>query len=99
MRWPPIQALSIVLVWEWLQKVPGFNNDFGVTEVGRALAAFTHLLRRRDPTTVGEVLLWALLGLEALYTRGTSELGAQLSIKTQLLLGEQQEFKKSITRM
>jgi len=99
MKWPPIQALSIVLVWKWLQKVPGFNNDFGVTEVGRALAAFTHLLRRRHPTAVGEVLLWALFGLEALYTRGTSELGAQLSVKTQLLLGEQQEFKKVITRM
>jgi len=53
MKWPPIQALSIILVWEWLQKVPGFNNDFGVTEVGRALAAFTHLPRRRDPTAVG----------------------------------------------
>jgi hypothetical protein len=45
------------------------------------------------------VLLWALLGLEALYTRGTTELGSQLSAKTQLLLGEQQDFKKAITRM
>lgn len=99
MKWPPLKSLSIRAVWRWLQKVPGFNNDFGLTKVGRAIAAFTHLFRRRGPTTFGEVLLWALLGLEALYTRGTTELGSQLSAKTQLLLGEQQDFKKAITRM
>lgn len=76
MKWPPLKSLSIRAVWRWLQKVPGFNNDFGLTEVGRAIAAFTHLFPRRGPTAFGEVLLWALLGLEALYTRGTTELGS-----------------------
>jgi hypothetical protein len=99
MKWPPIRNLGIRSVWKWLQKIPRFNDDFGVSEVGRAVAAFTHLLRRRDPTAVGEVLLWALLGLEALYTKGTAELGSQLAAKTQLLLGEQHDFKKAITQM
>jgi hypothetical protein len=99
MKWPPIRFMSIQVVWQWMQKIPAFNNDFGVSKAGRALAAFTHLLRRRDPTAVGENLLWALLGLEALYTKGTSELGSQLAAKSQLLLGEQHDFKKAITRM
>ena len=99
MKWPPIKNLGIRSVWKWLQKIPQFNDDLGVSVVGRAVAAFTHLLRRRDPTAVGEVLLWALLGLEALYTKGTAELGSQLAEKTQLLLGEQHDFKKALTRM
>jgi hypothetical protein len=87
------------LFGDGLSKSTIFTSDFGVTKVGRAITAFTHLLRRRDTTAVGENLLWALLGLEALYTTGQSELGAQLFSKIQLILGKQREFKKAISQM
>jgi hypothetical protein len=99
MNWPVMHNPSIEIVWRWLQKIPEFNSDFGLSKVGIAVAAFTHLLGRREVPAAGEGLLWALLGLEALYTTGNTELSSQLVTKTQLFLGEQRTFKKAISQM
>jgi hypothetical protein len=44
-------------------------------------------------------LLWALVGLEALYVHGKSELAQQVRDKAQAFLGAQEKFKKAVTKM
>ncbi len=66
MGWPPLEALSLQSVWSWAvqryQILDGFDN--GAT--GRALCAFSRLFEHRTADEPMQ-LLWALVGLEALY--------------------------------
>ena len=44
-------------------------------------------------------LLWGLVGLEALYVKGQSELTKQVQDKSQAFLGRQESFKKALSQM
>jgi hypothetical protein len=90
--WPPIGALSIRQVHEWLSKLPGFDRRTGKGPVGRAVAALSHLLL--NETDVPGDLIWAMIGLEALYGRDQAPVGTQLMRKAELLLGARKTHKR-----
>jgi hypothetical protein len=97
-KWPLIVRMSILDVWSWVQKLPGIADGIGKGPVGRALAAMAYLLKE-EPTESPIDLVWALIGLEALYVRGKEALGEQLRRKTEVFLGPRHEFKKQVTHM
>lgn len=96
--WPKIQALDIAKVWKWLAKQEGFMEGFGGGPTGRAVNAFSRLfgIQAQDDVTN---LLWALVGIEALYTEGQGSLMQQVKEKSQVLLGKQEEHRKKLSRM
>lgn len=94
LKWPPIQTLSIRDVYTWLQHLPGFNDRRGIGRVGRAVAALSYLIKT-PMNDQGELsLVWALLGLEALYGVGNVGLKSQLLEKSEALLGPRLANKK-----
>lgn len=97
--WPSIKTLKISEVWEWASAQKGFMEGFGGGPTGRALNALTHLLRPVGIIDEGTELFWSLVGIEALYTKGSSGIQEQVREKSQLLLGPQDSYKKEITRM
>ena len=91
--WPPVTELEIGQVWNWANSLPGFGRGIGEGPIGRALAALAHLafsdFRQSGPMD----LVWALLGLEAIYARGASGIGSQILEKAAVLLGAPENHK------
>ncbi len=96
--WPTICDLNCETAWSWASTRNSHLDGFDGTKVGRALCAFSRLF---EPKTSDEPmqLLWALVGLEALYVKGKYELLQQVREKSQIFLGPQESFKKKITQM
>jgi hypothetical protein len=95
--WPQLQVLGIAEGWRWAIKQEGFLEGFGGGPTSRALNAFTHLLGPN--VDFASLLLWTLIGLEAVYTKGQGALQEQVREKSQLLLGKQEAFKKKVGQM
>lgn len=94
LKWPEIRTLKIREVYEWLTRVPGFSDRRGIGRVGRAIAALSHLIKMASRDDDELSLVWALLGLEALYGQGNVGMKAQLLEKSEALLGPRNENKK-----
>jgi hypothetical protein len=98
--WPQIEPLSIKQVWEWMCSFDLLSENLGRSEIGRALNALSYLLSDKPIGGRDLVdLMWAMIGLEALYGRGTSDLTYQLVEKAGVLLGQPAGFEKSIKEM
>lgn len=95
--WPQIKNLDIEATWRWAQRNNLFDS-FGMTPVERAYNAFTYLLTQPRTDEVIN-LFWALVGIEALYAKGTSGVQQQILEKTQVLLGRRETFKKHLSEM
>lgn len=98
MSWPKLKSLSLQEVWDWAIEHPSMLQGFDGTSTGRALNAFSRLF---DVATSDRPmqLIWALIGLEALYCTNKTELLSQLRERSQLFLGEQQAYKKRLSQM
>jgi hypothetical protein len=96
--WPTFAELSVQEVAQWLYRIPGFNHRDTQTNLGRAVAAATHIITSRSNETTLD-LVWALLGLEALYTHGNFGLQQQLADKTEVFLGKRTTHKAAVSRM
>lgn len=94
--WPSLQTFDFAQVWLWASKQQGFIEGFGGGPTGRALNAFASLFQSEDETIN---LLWALVGIEAMYTRGQGALQEQVKAKSQAFLGKQEAHKKRIGQM
>ena len=68
------------------------------SSTGRALNAFSHLIHKDYGESYAEIL-WIMIGLEALYCQGNSNLLGQLNTKTAIFLGERMSFKKEFNKM
>lgn len=98
--WPRIEILSIKQVWEWMCSFDPLSESLGKSEIGRALNALSYLLSDKPIDGRDLVdLMWAMIGLEALYGRGTSDLTYQLVEKAGVLLGQSAGFEKSVKEM
>lgn len=99
-QWPPIEPLPIQAAWQWLCSFVPLSENLGKTAVERALNAFTYLIKNSSANrTELENLMWAMIGLEALYGRGTSDLTFQLVEKVGVLLGKDKHFEKRLKEM
>jgi hypothetical protein len=93
--WPPIRDLPIATTWKWFSELDGLQIGVVPGPVGRAVAALTHLIFEESGVRdAGSDLIWALLGLEAIYGRGSSGIAEQLKEKSEVLLGESKDQKK-----
>jgi hypothetical protein len=93
--WPPVRDIDVAKSWEWFSRLPGLESGIVSGAVGRAVAALSHIIypETRDLSTS---LTWALLGLEAIYGRGSIGIGEQLREKSELLFGKCSSNKKRL---
>jgi hypothetical protein len=96
--WPPLSTVKFEKVWNWSKGRFPFLDGFDDCPLSRALAAFSRLQER---LAYGEPmqLVWALIGLEALYCQSNVELGQQLREKVQVFLGRQESCKKIVKKI
>lgn len=98
-EWPPIVTVPFQTVWEWLNAIPGLKEGQGRGRLGRAVSAFSYLMSAGVTGAPTMGLMWALVGLEALYAKGNQALQAQLIEKSEVILGKRTTHKKNFGRM
>jgi hypothetical protein len=96
--WPHLHTLSIRTTNDWACRNMPLVDGFAGSPTARAVSAFSRLLEKKTADEPMQ-LLWALVGIEALYVRGQTELFQQVREKSQALLGQQKSFKKNLSRM
>lgn len=92
--WPPIASIPFRDVLDWLLAIDGFAKGLPKGPSGRAVSALTHALSEH-----GLQVVWAVLGLEALYCVDNKDLANQLRQKSTALLGEPREYKKRVQEL
>ena len=97
-QWPTLYRMNCETVWNWASKHITMLDGFDGTPMGRAICAFSRIFERKTADEPMQ-LLWALVGLEALYVKGKSELMQQVREKSQVLLGRPGSYKKKINQM
>jgi hypothetical protein len=98
LNWPEFKEISFSEIWKWLSRQRGFQEGFGKGRTGRALNSLVNI-QLQGNLEVPESLLWAMIGLESIYTSGKSGLLEQVRDKSQILLGEQTSYKKILSKM
>ena len=96
--WPKLQILPFMQVWDWFNKHGLDFEKHSTSKTGTALNAFTHIFDDHSRDTVLE-LLWAMVGIEALYATSKDGIAEQIFTKSQILLGEMTDFKKKLKEM
>lgn len=95
--WPPVRDIDVAKSWQWFSRLPGLESGIVSGAVGRAVAALSRIIYPETPSgDVSTSLTWALLGLEAIYGRGSIGIGEQLREKSELLFGECSSNKKRL---
>jgi hypothetical protein len=97
--WPPLLDLQVKTVWDWLRKLPGFDDGAPRGPAGRAVSALSYIFGGAPAQSPVVDLVWALVGLEALYGIGTTGLKRQLMDKSEIVLGPRTAFKKRFDRI
>ncbi len=85
-HWPAIEHLDFDVVWTWAQQHSGFLYGFSDSSTSRALNALMHVLSKRMRDEIVE-LVWAMVGVEALFSRGRDSVMEQLREACKLVLG------------
>lgn len=98
-QWPKLNLLSFKQVWDWYFQFDSEILTLPTSPIGRALNAFSHLIRSSATDESYSELLWIMIGLEALYCQGKSKYDEQLNTKTALFLGKRGSFKKKFNKM
>lgn len=94
-QYPNLTEIRINKVWDWLIKRSDFLEGYSQSAVTRALL---NLLEVANSET-NMKLFRAVMGIEGLYTKSKNNLMEQVREKTQILLGEQENFKKMYSKM
>ena len=97
--WPPLCALRLADIWNWLIRSQALIDGVGVGRLGRALSALSHVSTASLHDQSNVSLVWILMGLESLYSKGNVGLKEQLMGKTEAILGPRQTNKKSFSAM
>lgn len=97
--WPPISNLDVFNMWDWLERIPGFTSGEARSALGRAVGLLSYLLCDHWKDENELALVWALIGLEAIYGKGNIGLKSQLIEKTELFLGPRTTHKKEFGNM
>jgi hypothetical protein len=86
--WPPIKQMPLLKVWKWLCNIPGFEDCHSKSRLGRAVGAISYMIAPRYADDDTLAVVWALLGLEALYGDSNVGMRAQLLKKSEAFLGK-----------
>jgi hypothetical protein len=96
-EWPQLGNLPVGDAWRWYGPIDGLSGGYSTGPTGRALNALSHLTALSSSQPLS--LLWALMGLEALYVRASGGVTEQLREKLHAFLGSPETHKKSFSRM
>lgn len=96
--WPTFAHLPLSEAISWLRRIPGFEEGVPSGDLGRGVAALSRLLGY-EVEAAGSELMWAMIGLEALYLRGREGLTEQLREKVETLLGAPDVDRKRFQRL
>jgi hypothetical protein len=97
--WPDVKSLPIKKVWDWMAKFEGLRHGIGEGKIGRAIAALSYLASDVSLASNDLDIVWALMGLEAIYCHGNSGMMNQLLEKGQMLLGPINNRKRVVRDM
>jgi hypothetical protein len=95
--WPNVQRLPTVDVHEWITAIPGWREGLGKGQAGKALSALWQIVQSYNFEPIR--LVWAMVGIEALYSAGRVALQQQILEKSELLLGPRLTNKKRFAAM
>lgn len=96
-KWPQLVTLSTARTLDWLTKLEGTASAYGRGPIGRAVAAVSYAA---SPSHQNESrILWPLIGLEAIYGRGTDGLQRQILEKSETFLGPRKEHKREFKKI
>lgn len=97
LSWPILKDLKILDVYHWFKNHKLSFNKISATKTDLALNAYTYLLH--DSNIVAYNLLWAMIGVEAIYCSSRSEVADQISKKAQVFLGENPNLPKILKNL
>jgi hypothetical protein len=100
-NWPPIQSLPINKTLDWLNKHWQAFESISENKLQRALNAFSYLFTENISSSdfsTGD-LFHSLIGIEAIYVIGNTNIQEQVNQKSQLLLGIRRDYKKILTQL
>ncbi|GAB6098089.1 hypothetical protein JCM14469_43450 [Desulfatiferula olefinivorans] len=100
-EWPPLAKVTLKEVWDWLHKFSFFEEQTGEGRFGRAIASITHIMQNDFSDAIDDLnldVVWALIGLEAIYGNGNVGLKNQIIEKSQVFLGKPEKFKKLLSQ-
>lgn len=98
-NWPPLNDLSVGIVWKYIVEKTNVLDEFSKTEIERAINAFSYIFSRHYIENVPISLFWTISGLEALFVRGEVGITQQLNDKIQVFLGNIEENKKRLKKL
>ena len=99
-KWPCFRTLKLINSWRWLIQRKAYleSEGFEKDPTSRALNAFSRLLE--SPTIDHAMhLVWAMVGIEALYVRGRPNVMQQVRNNVPKVLGNYELFKKEFDKM
>lgn len=97
--WPSMGRLTFNETLNWFEKHAITLYSRSESPANRALNAFSHLFSYGLFEKHSDYLFWCMLALEALYVEGDTGVNSQFRIKSQLVLGEPQQYKKLISKL
>ena len=97
-KWPIIKSLSLNNTIKWFEdnnlKLEGNSGN----KLHRAINAFSYVFSKIFEKDTSN-LFWTMLGIETLLAEGSNNIISQIKIKSTLILGEPQEYKKKLNKL
>jgi len=97
--WPSLHEVSLKTTWDWCTARNRMLDGFDGSQSGRGLCAFSRLLTPHKPEDELQLLVWALVGLEAMFVRSKTDGMRQVRSGAELLIGSPSTFKKALTKL
>lgn len=98
-KWPTYEILSFEKVLSWLNKYQISLDTTSKNKASRAINAVSYLINDSNLEHSKSHLFWAMLGIEALYASGSSNILTQIKEKVNIVLGEPKEFKNRLSKL
>jgi len=98
-KWPTLKELPIKRTINWLNENWKAFEIMSDNRIQRALNAFSYLFHDNTHDNSPNDLFHALIGIEAIFVQGNSNIQEQVNQKSQILLGRRNDFKKVFTEL
>ena len=85
--WPKFRRVSVLEIYNWLEKKNIDFKKFSSTPAHRALIAFVNLASSNH-YSIEHHMMWSMNGIEALYNTSSDSIVRQINERTQLILGQ-----------
>jgi hypothetical protein len=100
LTWPVLANLKFKTIADWLPLQFKSLEVISVNRLGRALNAFSHLYSDRFSGESSYLdLMFAMIGIEALFVEGSDSVQRQVDVKSQLILGARERDKRAFAEL